>query len=457
MEGVLLVVLLAIGVVSAVYLNLTWLGVSAAAAAAAATLALLLATSERFARVVQAGRNRVEAALDHGTTKQFLTVAILAGLLLRVVWVALVAPVQQSDMGAYFGLASQLAAGTDYRMGSDIAFWPPGLPFVLAFTMLATGLHAWAPTFNNLCLFAGSVVLLHALAARLTTARAARVAVALVVVWPNWIVLSGLAAKELLLIVLFIASAVVYLRYAASGQRPVLGALAAGALLGFATLTQPSVLLLPPLMFGSYELLVHRKVRQAVGRAALIAAAMVLVVAPWTVRNYLVLGEFIPVATTGGGVLWVANNSDATGSWVPFPQRLIALDEVSRDRAARAEAVSWIRAHPTRFASLSVRKAMLFWADDSKGAYEAMRRGSTGSNRAYTVVKGVSNMFWVSLLVVALLTAVPRSALIILLPIAYFVLLHSVFESDGRFHTPLMGFFAILAAIPAVRADRTAS
>ena len=82
--------------------------------------------------------------------------------------------------------------------------------------------------------------------------------------------------------------------------------LAAGALLGVVNLCKPTFLLLPLVV------LVMRP-----RRGLLVLAAMLAVVAPWTVRNWLVTGgEFLPVATEQGGLTtFVGNYQPTAGLW----------------------------------------------------------------------------------------------------------------------------------------------
>jgi hypothetical protein len=94
--------------------------------------------------------------------------------------------------------------------------------------------------------------------------------------------------------------------------------------------------------------------------------------------------------------------------------------------------------------------------DDSTGAYESMKRGNTASSLQYAVWKGICNSYWIAILVLiltALLSAWKKylsqnpevSAL--MLSILYLYSMHSVFESGGKYHIPLIAFFSILAAL----------
>lgn len=76
----------------------------------------------------------------------------------------------------------------------------------------------------------------------------------------------------------------------------------AGVLLGLTTLTRATTQLFP-LVLVATVLWVKGFEWQRVARCGVLVAAFVLVILPWTVRNYLALGDFIPVSTGTGSVL----------------------------------------------------------------------------------------------------------------------------------------------------------
>jgi hypothetical protein len=104
-------------------------------------------------------------------------------------------------------------------------------------------------------------------------------------------------------------------------------------------------------------------------------AAVCLVLAPWTLRNAVVFGRFIPVSQNLGLSLWYGNNPKATGSQVDargrdlipegeLRERIEAAEsEIDIDRAYRDAAVRFIREHPARAAALRLRCFAYYWLD----------------------------------------------------------------------------------------------
>jgi len=97
-------------------------------------------------------------------------------------------------------------------------------------------------------------------------------------------------------------------------------------------------------------------------------AVAILVVSPWTVRNYIQLHQFVPIRDNLGVELYIANNDMARPSFFEnmpsFLQRhpaasveearvARAMGEAAYSESRRAIAESWIRTHPARFFELA--------------------------------------------------------------------------------------------------------
>jgi 4-amino-4-deoxy-L-arabinose transferase-like glycosyltransferase len=79
---------------------------------------------------------------------------------------------------------------------------------------------------------------------------------------------------------------------------------AAGVLWGITTLTRPMTLLLPVFALGMFLIKNRFVLRKSAIQAGLLTLGILIVVAPYTVRNYVVSGDFIPVNSQSGTALW---------------------------------------------------------------------------------------------------------------------------------------------------------
>jgi hypothetical protein len=90
-------------------------------------------------------------------------------------------------------------------------------------------------------------------------------------------------------------------------ERPTRGrAMALGLALGITVLAGPSAQLFLPAAIVTVLVAARREgPRRAFAQAAIVAAASALVILPWTVRNWIRLGELVPVRTGGGQIAFV--------------------------------------------------------------------------------------------------------------------------------------------------------
>jgi 4-amino-4-deoxy-L-arabinose transferase-like glycosyltransferase len=391
----------------------------------------------------------------------WLLLCLLAGAVLRIIWVLIFPPVQSSDDATYFGLAQTLIDEGKYYTAGTYSYWPPGYPFFLSLNFVLLGAKPWVPALANLLLLAATLITVYRLASLIADERIARLSTFLLTLWPNYIALAGQASKELLLALLLPLAIVLYLDAVRSstGTRRLFFAFLSGLTLGYSGLTQPSILLFPAVL-ASHDIIQRESFRIVVPRFALLIIGMVLIIAPWTIRNYLVLNAFVPVSNTGGISLYIGNNPSANGGYMNVKKQLGGYDEVLANRVAFRLASEWMINNPADFLRLSIKKQILFLGDDSGGVYATLKRGLGIADVRYIIFKGLANFYWMSIIVLLLASLFYhlRSAVIdhselslLMLSFLYFFAIHSVFESGSRHHVPVMGCLAVIAALPVLR------
>lgn len=393
--------------------------------------------------------------------RSFLIGIILCGITLRVAWASAFPAISASDGAVYLKLGQQLAAGDPYFIANSHAFWPPGYPI-----FLAPWLHLPLPTatiilLSNLTLYVLTSLIVWLLGSRVAGQQAARLATFFLATWPNYLACSVTAEKENLVVFLLPLALLLYTRGADSHR----SRFAAGLVIGFAALAQPSTLFFPATLV-CYEILQRRPWRAVLAALVTLLLGMALVIAPWSARNTRVFGEFLLITSNGGDNLYRANNPLATGGYTKRGEvELEHLGELERNRTGFRLAKEWISSHPAEFAGLIPAKQKLFLGDDSFGQYVSVRSGG-GSNRTYLVMKLAANAFWYVLWACLLALSLRRtgpgsgySALhtTLVLAYAYFFVLHSVFESSSKYHIAPLSFLAIFGAAQLVQASSTRS
>lgn len=371
-------------------------------------------------------------------------VAVVVGLVLRLVWVIVFPSNPQSDGAIYLQLASALSKGQAYEIGGTLAYWPVGYPLWLCGWLVlfdAPTAVFLSQTFAYVMAAAGIVQL----ARKLRGETAARVAIWTFALWPNLLAQLATPEKEFVVIALlpWVALAVL------ANSKPWF-LFCAGLALGFCILVQPSLQLLLPLLLVIVWL-------RAPGKGLWLALILfvfgtALVVLPWTFRNMAVLGAPVLVSTNGGSNLYRANNPLANGGYTDVGEHdLSNLNELESDRVGKQLAIEWIRAYPLDFLQLGFEKQLRFMGDDSGTIYGSLRRGGGTQNMlVYGLLKAFANFWWLCiwlLLAIAVMADRRRPSANerwLTWGWAYLFVLHSVFESSSKYHQPVIWILCVM-------------
>jgi 4-amino-4-deoxy-L-arabinose transferase-like glycosyltransferase len=394
-----------------------------------------------------------------GKMKDFRLMAIFAVSLTIHLAVALCSSggIVQDDAISYRDLGRNLAHGNGlvFEPGGRPATWrAPGYPLLLGGVFRLTGDSECAARIANAFLWLGTAICAAAIAYRLLEPSAALLACALVAFYPEFLGLTGLLWSESLSIFLFVAtlSSLVFL---GSNRRWSI-AIFAGILCGCCILTRSSFIVLPfVVVLAGFAGLLKRS--QAIA-TAIVSLALV---APWTARNYSLLGHFVLVESNATMNLFAGSRPYAP---MPFTFQVLkqlpndpefeainSLPESQRYVAFGKAATQTIRAHPVRFLALSVSKTFDFWLPDffvarnlASGSYGA------GFRWMWPIVMIVTVGAYLIVCAGAIFTAfkLRRNRVVqfaVLLLVAY-TLPHSIVYGASRYHLPLMPILCIMAA-----------
>ena len=278
---------------------------------------------------------------------------LLAGLLAN-------GRVSPGDAHAYLVLADNIIGGRGYYFDEPYmgvrtwALFPPFYPLLLAGWVAIAGASTWSMLTLATATDGIAAWLIAGIGGRLGNRGAGRAAGFLYLIWPSTLFSAPLAEKEGLCVVLILLLARVWIERAEGTIGGWRGAIALGLPAGMLALTQPGEAPLAAL-FG-IALVGRIGWRRMLGFGMAGAAVTVAVLMPWWVRNWVVFGAFVPLTSAGGISLWIGNNADATGNWMPQPATLHGLPELDYGRRAGALAVAWSVAHPVDFVRLTLTK-----------------------------------------------------------------------------------------------------
>jgi 4-amino-4-deoxy-L-arabinose transferase-like glycosyltransferase len=247
-----------------------------------------------------------------------------------------------NDAGSYLTLASYIAHTGDYSLrrtpGSGAggtrgpsAYYAPGFPYFLAAVDLIDG-HAvrrdgaiHPARVSQAVLGTITVALIGLVALELFGPLAGLIALILAAVYPVLIELSGVLVAENLLTTLVLGAVYAGLRVRRARSPGFAYAWIAGAgvLTGLATLThQNGILIVLPLIAAVWTARPRFKLG-SLAAPALLLASTALTIAPWTIRNAVVMHTFIPVSDeTGITLVGTYNPASAANPVVPYKWRI---------------------------------------------------------------------------------------------------------------------------------------
>ena len=368
-----------------------------------------------------------------------LWLVALAALTLRLAFLALEPAVDpKGDEQVWVKLAHNLCERSFSPLRtSTILFHPPLYPYFLAVPLYLTGSLAVAKCVQVVVasLLVPAVGLV---GGRLFGGRAGLAAAILVALYPDLIWLSAHFWVESLFLVI-VWWGFERLFAADSGQRMSV-AVVAGLLWGLGVLARETLLYLVPVAA------VWLGFRRARGwpRALAFTGAALLVVAPWTYRNWRVFRAFVPVSTAGGLNLFQGNARLSRDEVYQVYYYGDAHGHIAQYHLGLREGLAAIRDRQPTWAFEKLREQMpMFWEAESMALIH-VKRGAYGPARGRTAV------------IVALVVLVPYVVLLalfvaglagarwdrrLLLLIAFLLVynaLHVVTHGFNRYRLPVM-------------------
>ena len=328
----------------------------------------------------------MDRAGHHRRLTRTLAAALAAAFLVRVLFAFLYwvdKPLTHDEL-EYLSLARNLADGHGFTY--DAHELPdsqperfgraPLYPFFLSMVARVTSGATLVPAIKiaQAGLGAMTVLLVALVARRAGGDRATAWAAWIAALYPPLAWMSSYMLSETLYTVLAFANVLAFSRLfdrsdsepppPASGWK--LGLLT-GILGGLAALTRPAHLLF--LMLAGLWLLWKRRLPMA----AVVAIGAVLVIGPWTIRNYQQYGRVVLIASEGGITFWTGNHplSPGEGDMAANPaikldnQRLRAmhpgLSPEELEPAYYREAIAAIKANPVWWIGLEFKKLFYLW------------------------------------------------------------------------------------------------
>ena len=335
----------------------------------------------------------------------------------------------------------------------------PAYPYLVAGVFSFAGIYTLKSRLILLalnCIFAGLTVFpIYGIAKRSFGTKAAVLASWVWVVLPSaWQIPVRLTWDSTLNALSF--TVIFWATLAVRSQRRLLAWGCYGALWAIGALINASILSLSPFFFG--WLLWELRKEAVTWLMPLVTAGLIFVlgVAPWSLRNYLVLDKLVPIRSNMGLVLWLGNHPggqgfDATLSPFGNPQQALLyqqMGEIKYMSAKKHEAVEFMKSHPGQTLTMALSNVWTFWIDVTDRQANPWYGGSR-----YLSVDFIANAAVVLFGLVGTLVALRlrnSSAALYLAVLVVFPLVYYLTRPALRFRFAIEPLLAILAAYGAV-------
>lgn len=390
---------------------------------------------------------------------------VFGALLLRLLYLATILdspyflhPI--TDEAMYDNWAQSLVAG---RTFIDYPYYDSPLPAY--FLALIYGLFGHSYLMVRLVqVFLGTlnVLILYRIARRLFDPTTAKLAGILAATYLPFLYFEGLLLKES--VALFLLDSSVWLILGALARPTGLAFWSAGVTVGLLSLSRINAL---ALVAACLILIVASLQRRTMVRSALaLLLGVAMVIAPVTIRNKLVSGDWILITVSGGQVLYTANNpANQTGDLapVPFVRPTSLFERIDFHRRAEAEtghrmtpvevgaywrhkSLAFSLEHPLTQARMVGHRLLRFWNKEElpdNHSIEIFERFSW-------VLRASLPAFWLvgPLALVGLVLLYPRRRElgVLYLSLAFYLLSLLPFWVSSRYRLPIVGLLILFAA-----------
>ena len=410
---------------------------------------------------------RVAPRAALGERAGFLLLVLGFALTLRLLWIAFSEwqPLPGDDAFRYDFAARALLDGQGYVHfnGEPTAFWPPGYPLLLAAAYGLFGESVVVAELLNVVLGTATGGLVYLIGRRTLGQGPALVGAGIVAAFPSLVFFTAVTLSEVTFTFLVLLAVYLLIVEAQSGRRRDLRLLlAAGLVLGYASLVRGQAMLLPLALLPFW-------LRSGADRSAIadklvaLGLGIGLIVAPWTVRNAIEMEAPVPISTNAGVDFWIGHHEGASGRGqladelvFSRPELTTAQREVYINAEGQRQGIAYMLTHPFHEVGLVVQKLFWLYAHDTEGLSWNESHGGQPilSDVVRAGLASVSNLYYFALLGLVALGARlwfslrdPGRLLLISL-VVYWTLVHVIFFGDPRFHAPIMPVVALLAALP---------
>ncbi len=399
---------------------------------------------------------QIDGTINKYSIGKFLIIVLCLAAFWRLV--ALFMPFHLwGDWKTYHDLAVTWAETGSFSWdGVPYAYRPPGYPYLLSRLYLLFGEQARLGALANIIFSLAIVLLTYLIARRVFGDRAARWSAFILALFPSQILFVNKLASETMFTALLFGA--IYL-FVLAQERKAVWSLAAGVVLGLATLTRGVThlyLIIPLAAFYLARQQGHRWILKILFSVI----GMAVVVVPWMYRNLEEKGKF--AVSLNSGINFLIGNAPGSGmGWNQSITEKFDIDnpylQAANDSLAWSLGWEYVRQNPVGFFKRGILKVMYSFGVDMEGVWNELTEAAEKDRfNRYILVALIAETYYLLVLLgflagvlVYLKDRKLRSpgAFTLWTTVLYFTAIIFVFFGDGRFHFPVIPIMAIFAGL----------
>jgi len=402
---------------------------------------------------VMASKLSLKVAFDHSALYLLSKLAILAVALALRLWLwadqGATGTVYAGDQDEYYRGAIHLLLHGDYY---DDGQWlrPPVTSLFLASIFALVGVNLPLAMLFQVLVSLTTLLILFEFTKRLfNSERASLAALLLAALFLPYASYASQMLSETLFI-FFTALALLLFEIARQKGMPRRWLFGGGVVWGIAVLTRPVGLYALPFLL-LWAILPFQRSFLPLKRSLALCLGFLLIITPWTIRNYAVYQRFVLIDTNGGLSFWLGNLREPEERNLQLVWNKTIPNSADRQKLALQRAWANITQHPKLFLARLRYKTVSLWQLETRLFVSNAPIGITldESSLAFALISDIEYLFLMLLAISGVFLAKPKQLSLTLLgwPL-YGTLISAVSLGHPRLRLPLLIPFFIYAALP---------
>ncbi len=322
--------------------------------------------------------------------------------LIQILNIFLIDTIQHSDASFYLIYGKKLAETGNYLspQGYPTAFWPIGVPAMIAF-FVKLGLEP-AISFQilNIILSALTLLVLYKIFSRLLSKEQLKYFLIIYVLYPNNLFSTQSVLTEIPFIFLVCLSLLLFIKAEEINYKVLM--LIIGVIIGIATLIRANSILFV-LIFAILILKYFNK--EKIKSLCLLLVGFVIVITPWTVRNYTHFKSLVLSSTNLGYIFLMGNHKNSLGNVnFDFTYDFNNKNEADESTEAIKKAILDLKSEPFE-ALIRIPKKIFwsYWRGDHAVTWALKETKSDTNDKVKSFVFYLCNFYFYTVLVLSII------------------------------------------------------